>query len=285
MEILHAPAAVAFDDLPFVTEGESKVVRRHSAGVVAIRLKPTVYSFTNNRYGEVAGTDRVRAFFAAEVFRRMEAAVRDGQLDVETAFLALEHAPQGPLLLQRDVDTCNLEVRVKRYHIGSPLHRYRFTERHASTLASGPITPWTRYPDPIVCFDWRHPLTDDAGERLADEPISDDYAGLWMVDPVRAKVVARGAFIWLESLFAERDLTLVDICFFIDRSGRLLYGEISPDCMRVRYGRADPEHAQPGDKDAWRRGDRPEAVYARYRALYERVFPDGPRISDEEITP
>ena len=285
LEILRTPATLAFDDLPLITEGESKIVRRHSPGVVAIRLKPTVYSFTHNRYGEVPGTERIRTFFAAEVFARMESAARAGRLDVQTAFLGLERTPQGPLLLQTAVEPCNLEVRVKRYHVGSPLHRYRFTERHASTLVSGPIVPWTRYPDPIVCFDWRHPLTDDAGERLTDEPISDDYAGLWMVDPGRAKVVAREAFLWLEAMFALRDLTLVDICFFIDRSGRVLYGEISPDCMRVRYGLDDPEHAQPGDKDAWRRGDGPETVYARYRGLYERVFSEGARITDEEISP
>lgn len=282
--MLDAAQTIDFDRLPFVNEGESKVVRRFAPGKLAIKLKPTVYSFTHNRYGEVHGTDIVRTFFAAETFARMERAARDGTLDVRTAFLGLEWAEDGPVLLQREMEPCNLEVRVKRYHVGSPLHRYRYAERHRSTLDTGPVRAWTRFPEPVVCFDWRHPLRDEAGQQLADEPISDDYAGLWMCDPGRAKTIARSAFAWLETLFAERELTLVDICFFIDRTGTTLYGEISPDCMRVRFGTGDPELSQPGDKDSWRRGDAPDLVFERYRALYERIFPDGQPIVSKEKT-
>ncbi|MDB5072256.1 MAG: phosphoribosylaminoimidazolesuccinocarboxamide synthase [Candidatus Eremiobacteraeota bacterium] len=283
--MLDAARTIDFERLPFVTEGESKVIRRYAPGILAIKLKPTVYSFTHNRYGEVPGTDVVRAYFAAETFGGMERAARDGTLDIRTAFLGLEETEDGPLLLQRDVEPCNLEVRVKRYHVGSPLHRYRYTERHRSTLGSGPVRAWTRFSEPVVCFDWRHPLCDDSGSMLADEPISDDYAALWMLDPARAKKVARSAFAWLEALFAEHDVTLVDICFFIDRTGTTLYGEISPDCMRVRHGSGDPERSEPGDKDSWRRGDAPDLVYERYRNLYQQIFPNAPPIAGKETTP
>ncbi|MCB0336872.1 MAG: hypothetical protein KDD62_11230, partial [Bdellovibrionales bacterium] len=51
---------IDFDLLPRVIEGESKDVRYLGDGLVAIRLKPTVYSFTHNRCDVVPGSDRIR---------------------------------------------------------------------------------------------------------------------------------------------------------------------------------------------------------------------------------
>ena len=56
----------------------------------------------------------------------------------------------------------------------------------------------------------------------------------------------------------------------VDRSGTTLYGEISPDCMRVRSAASDDSRSL--DKDQWRSGGRPEELLARYRELYLRVF-------------
>jgi phosphoribosylaminoimidazole-succinocarboxamide synthase len=173
------------------------------------------------------------------------------------------------LLAERRVDPGNLEVRVKRYHIGSPVHRYRFTEKHP-TVAGPPLARWTRFTTPVVCFDWRQPLTDAGGVRLADEPLPDDYAAVWIADTTRAKQLARDTFDWLEKLFARSGLQLIDICFFIDRSGTVIFGEISPDCMRVRSSASDDAEAL--EKDVWRSGGEPDELLARYRRLHQMVF-------------
>lgn len=261
-----------FEALPLVTEGESKILRRWTEHLVIEKFKPTVYSFTHNRYGHAEGTEAIRARFSAEVFRRLQQRATEAD-SPQGAFVALIEDPQhGPLTVQRYVESCNLEIRVKRFHIGSPLHRYRFTENVPTTQSCGPLTRWSRFDQPIVCFDWRHPLTDPEGNRLADEPLPDDYAAVWVDNVPHAKHVARQMFTWLEDIFATADLILVDICFFIDRSGRIIFGEISPDCMRVRARSTDLEQAGSFDKDLWRNGLSSSTLKEQYQALYNRLF-------------
>lgn len=256
-----------FDALPLLCEGESKILRLWTDKVVVERFKPTVYSFTMNRYGLAEGTEAIRVRFTAEVFRRM------AKLGIaESAFLALIESEDGPLLVQRLVDSCNVETRIKRYHIGSPVHRYRYTERHGTAHSGPPLARWTRFEQPAVCFDWRHPLRDEEGRALADEPLPDDYAAVWIDDVPRAKEVARSTFLWLEELFAAAGAILVDMCIFIDATGRVIYGEISPDCMRVRIGSGAPEDALPLDKDVWRQGRRAEELRDGYERLMNRIF-------------
>lgn len=261
-----------FPDLPLLVLGDSKEIRLLTPKIALARLLPTLYSFTNNRYGEVQGTEGIRARFSAEIFRAM--ALSPGTYQLSSAFLALVESPVGPLLAERRVKVCNLETRVKRYHIGSPIHRYLFTEEHPTV--SGPaLQRWDRFSEPIVCFDWRHPLTDHEGNRLADEPLPDDYAALWTSDVQRAKRLARETFGWLEDFFTAGGLKLIDICFFIDQGSGTIYGEISPDCMRVRTHAADDAEAL--DKDQWRSGGGPDLVLERYARLHSMLF--GPSIT------
>ena len=260
-----------FKKLPLLVLGDSKEIRLLTPKIALARLLPTLYSFTYNRYGEVKGTEDIRARFSAEIFRKM--ALSPGPYRLSSAFLALVESPAGPLLAERRVEVCNLETRVKRYHIGSPIHRYLFTEEH-STVAGQPLQRWDRFANPIVCFDWRHPLTDHEGNRLADEPLPDDYAALWIGDVQRAKFLACETFGWLENFFTTGGLRLIDICFFIDQSGGTIYGEISPDCMRVRTHASDDAEAL--DKDQWRSGGGPEQVLERYARLYSTLFDPHP---------
>lgn len=262
-----------FHELPLLTEGESKVIRLLTDKIVVEAFKPTVYSFTHNRYGIVEGTEEVRIQFTAEIFRQMNRHKDENGNSLGNAFLAVVESPDGSLLVQEKVDACNLEVRVKRFHIGSPVHRYRYTEQYASAQQDeSPIRKWSRFDKPIVCFDWRNPLTDDAGVRLADEPISDDYASVWIQDVDSAKKLARNTFLWMEKLFREANLLLIDICFFIDRPGKKVFGEISPDCMRVRFLDGDPNTAESFDKDIWRNGEKEMLLLDRYKKLHELLF-------------
>lgn len=259
---------VDFEQLPLLVLGDSKEIRLLTPKIALAKLLPTVYSYTFNRYGLAPGTEAVRTQFSAQLFRRM--ASEPGPYHLGSAYLGLVKTNNGLLLAEHVVDTCNIEVRVKRFHIGSPLHRYLYTERYATRNGGEPLQRWTRFEEPVVCFDWRHPLHNEAGERLADEPLSDDYAALWVDDLAAAKRLVRNAFLWIEQKFAQARLQLIDICFFIDRTGTVIYGEISPDCMRVREGASSD--AEAFDKDLWRSGGSPEQVLAKYQKLYQLVF-------------
>ena len=280
LEQVLAQIVVDFDTLPLLVRGDSKEIRLLTQRIALARLLPTVYSFTYNRYGLAPGTDEVRARFSAELFRKM--ASEPGPFHLGSAFLGLVDTEKGPLLAEQVVETCNIEVRVKRFHIGSPLHRYLYADRHPTRNDGLPLERWNRFGEPVVCFDWRHPLHDETGKRLADEPLPDDYAALWMDDLPAAKKLARDAFLWIEERFSRAELQLVDICFFIDRTGTVLYGEISPDCMRVRDGAS--ADAEAFDKDLWRSGGSPEEVLARYRSLYELVFGEPEKASCQPLT-
>src|SRR5262249_35148274 len=104
---------------------------------------------------------------------------------------------------------------------------------------------------------------------------SDDYASLWMNDVPYAKVLARDAFLWLEDAFFKAGITLIDICFFIDRTGQMIYGEISPDCMRARVGVGPITDLKSLDKDVWRQGLSADQLLERYQDLYERLLDGG----------
>lgn len=264
--------AFDFEKLPTLCEGESKIIKKWTDKVLLMSFKPTVYSYTQNRYGLAEGTEKTRIKFSSALFRKMAAENFTQDFKPQSAFLAEINNEQGCFMVQQMVETCNLEVRIKRYHIGSPLHRYYRTEDYSSLNSTGPIMKWSRFDKPVVCFDWRNPLMDADGKRLADEPISDDYAELWMENPSQAKEVARNTFIWMEELFAKAEILLVDMCLFIDKSGNCIYGEISPDCMRARSGLEDPATTEPLAKDNWRLGESSATLLDKYEEMYERIF-------------
>ncbi len=260
-----------FDALPLLVEGESKIIRLLTHQIVIEQFKPTVYSFTHNRYGIAAKTDDLRIKFSAEVFRQMNTYAALHQKKMKNAFLACVEQNGTIYLVQQKMKTTNLEVRVKRFHVGSPVHRYLYTEKYQTVQNNRePLQKWSRFNHPVVCFDWRHPLTDENGTRLADEPISDDYAAIWMNNIPAAKKLASEVFTWLEAVFKSVGLILVDICFFIDEDGEYVFGEISPDCFRVRESLDD--NAKSFDKDVWRKGGSAEKIAERYEILYNLIF-------------
>lgn len=273
VEIFFNSLDFDFDNLPFLTEGESKIIRQLTDTVVIEKFKPTVYSYTHNRYGIAEGTDDIRMKFSSALYRRLaDYAATDSYIPV-SSFIAEINNEKGHYMVQWKVDTCNLEIRIKRYHIGSPLHRYRYTEQYSTLNGDGqPLQKWSRFDFPVVCFDWRNPLTDHEGNRLADEPVSDDYAAIWMKNTGYAKEMAKNLFCWIEDLFSAHGVVLVDMCIFVDKNGSLIYGEISPDCMRIRWNSTDLETANPLCKDNWRMGNSPDTLFTQYNHLYDLIF-------------
>lgn len=248
-----------FDRLPLVVEGESKIVRAASLGAVAIRFKPTIYSFTANRAGVVPGSDvlRLRATkIFVDVLRR--AGVHHAYLAINDRFVLAERIAAPP----------PIEVVVKAYHSGTSKHRYFGMTDHP-LRASHPFYAGYRlrdddgYPQPIVRFDWRNPMHHPSGARLADEVLGEEQAD-WFINVVRARVTARKVFAALSDYLAARDVIVYDLCLFIAEDGETVFGEISQDCGRFR-------HFSLGslDKDEWRAGGSSERAMQKWHMLLE----------------
>ena len=279
------PTQETFHTLPIVAEGNSKEVRYMGSGIVAIKLKPTVYSYTHNRAGEIIGTDdlRMRSSKALlEVVAKAGAAhtyqgFNDGLIISElvmpesTGELNNEFVPTDLTLAQRErlARAAPIEVIVKRFHAGTPKHRYfgmnGTTARSGIGIGSGQhIKDDARYPQLVTRFDWRNPMTTPAGERLADEVLPECMAN-WYIDVEQASLTARAAFGGIERALGKVGLELWDMCFFITEDGKQIFSEISPDCMRVR------SQDESLDKDVWRSGGSSELVTAKWTKFVEIV--------------
>jgi phosphoribosylaminoimidazole-succinocarboxamide synthase len=252
----------AFDALPLVVEGESKVVRDAGAGAAVIRFKPTIYSFSANRAGVVPGSDvlRLRASRVfADVLRR--AGIAHAYRAVNDRFVLADLIDRPP----------PIEVVVKAFHSGTSKHRYvgmsGWPARRSHPFWPGAtFGPDGAYPAPIVRFDWRNPLTHpQSGARLADEVLGDGTADLY-IDVAQARLTALRTYRALSSFLAERDVVLYDLCLFITEDGETVFGEVSQDCGRFR-------HFDLGslDKDVWRAGGSSEVVMEKWELLLELI--------------
>lgn len=265
----------AFRALPLVVEGESKEVRYAGEGNVVIRLKPTVYSYTYNRTGVVEGSDVARLRAAKKFLEILQSSgiahtytqVNDrwilSQLVLQPAQKG-KHRPFRPTDLSAEqinaLPTANpIEVIVKRYHEGTPKHRYDGFAAYP-TRAGKYLIDDGKYPDVVVRFDWRNPMHNAKGERLADEVLPEDMAE-WFIDTAAARQTVLGAFQALSHFLFSKGLELRDICFFVSTDGRTLFGEVSPDGMRVRDATGNL------DKDIWRAGGSSELLLEKWQQL------------------
>jgi phosphoribosylaminoimidazole-succinocarboxamide synthase len=235
-----------FEELPLLVEGESKIVRQIDNGLVIIRLKPTLFSFSANRTAVVAGTDELRLRISQVLWTELSRA------GIEVAVLCA-----GPdFYISRKVDAPPIEVVVKSAHVGTPKHLYHDMNRYR-TRNGGTIQAEMRH-EPYVRFDWRNPL-----------PYKDECMPDWLarqfIDVDKASDLALNSFAVLQRFLNARGIDMLDICFFISSDGKSVFGEISPDCMRAKYAQEDL------DKDLWRKGKDTETILRRWRAFLEMV--------------
>jgi phosphoribosylaminoimidazole-succinocarboxamide synthase len=281
---IHSLQDEEFRALPLVVEGESKEVRYAGNGLVVIRFKPTIYSFTANRTGIVPGSDvlRLRASrLFIEVLR--EAGVSHAYRDISDQWVladlilqpSTEHDPQPfrPAdLNSQDIERLPIappiEVVLKRMHSGTSKHRYFRMAGHPVRaghpfFAGKKFAPEGAYPTAIVRFDWRNPFQDPSGKALADEILPDSVAD-WYIDVPQARSTALKVYDCLSEYLSERDIVCYDLCLFITEDGKTVFGEISQDCGRFR-------HFDLGelDKDVWRAGGSHELVLQKWQTLLD----------------
>lgn len=277
---IHTLTTKQFNKLPLVVEGESKEVRYCGKGEVIIRLKPTIYSFTHNRTGVIAGTDTLRLEAIRALLPCLRAAgIRHTYIDANNRWikskLVLQPATNDNPRPFRPTDLGDdelarlpvappIEVVVKKMHSGTPKHRYYMMD--GVPMSSGRrIEADSPYPTPIVRFDWRNPMHDADGKRLADEVLPETMAE-WYIDVNEAQRTAMDAFQALDKFMQNRGLNLWDICFFVATDGKTMFGEVSPDCLRVRAADSTPL-----DKDIWRSGGSSQTVKQKWQAFADKL--------------
>lgn len=282
---INTLAQEEFKSLPPVIEGESKEVRYAGNGQVVIRFKPTVYSYTANRCGLVEGSETLRLRATRtflEVLRK--AGIKHAYREVTDKWVLSDLVlPSDVEFKKYDLPTFSpddmtkkrakappIEVIVKRYHGGTSKHRYNGMDgakvRDKHPLYSGmTISSEGAYPSPIVRFDWRNPIRDETGNRVADEILPEDVAD-WFIDTKKARQTALCVYSALEEFLGERDIVCNDLCLFIAEDGETVYGEVSQDCGRFR-------HFDLGslDKDVWRAGGSSAQVLEKWETLLKLI--------------
>ena len=273
-----------FKSLPLVVEGESKEVRYAGNGLVVIRFKPTIYSYTANRSGIIDGSDVLR-LRATRVFLGVlrRAGIRHSYRQVNDKWVLsdlvvqpkteINPRPFRPAdIYEKEIKTLAvappIEVVVKRMHSGTSKHRYfgmaGYPVRVNHSLYSGMhFGPDDAYPQTIVRFDWRNPLHDNNGNRLADEILPEPVAD-WFIDTKSAYDTALKTYEALSEFLNAKDIVCYDLCLFITEDGKTVFGEISQDCGRFR-------HFDLGslDKDVWRAGGSSAEVLKKWSMLLQ----------------
>lgn len=272
-----------FRMLPLVVEGESKEIRYLGKGLVCIKLKPTIYSYTHNRCGTLPGTEKLRFEATRILVEELK------KHNVDHAYKAFKNGYIVADLLRMsagcsfkpddlsEVEFMNLpvappiEVVVKSRHVGTPKHRYFNLEsypiRSTHELYDGTIiTPESTYPEAIVRFDWRNPMHDPSGNRLADEVLTEQMAD-WYININNARVTALKAYSVLQRFLEQHNIDLWDICFFISEDGNTVFSEVSQDCGRYR---TFANHSSL-DKDVWRGGGSSEHVAQKWKEFLKQI--------------
>ncbi|MCB1157910.1 MAG: hypothetical protein H7A25_21215 [Leptospiraceae bacterium] len=283
-----------FRQLPLLKEGESKEIRLlpENPNLVLIWLKPTVYSFTQNRCAWIEGSNLLRARAMQTLIPLLQkSGIRHAYQEIDST--------SGLILAERifpDMDP-NLEVIVKAYNSGTSFHRFygmdkkpvRETHPFWPGLKVGKEEP---YGGVKVRFDWRNPfwnpdkvkeireknphfpeqvfLWEDAIRKdimMRDETLGEDFASD-IIDIKQAKKTALRTYAILQRYLAKCNIVIYDLCLFITSDGKTVYGEINQDCGRFRhldYGSLD--------KDVWRSGGSTGDVLKKWELLAEMIEP------------
>ncbi len=260
---------------PFI-EGESKKFYWFGENIALVELKPTMYSFTHNRYGTVSGTDDIRLDFwrlfatmlnqttSRHIFGQkkddlMEPVI-ETMLSKDYPFISnyigeVRHHEKRYAVVRFANKIPPIEVIWKRYLVGTMKHNLKTVDEH-ETRKSTCILYEGKLPTDMIRFDWRNPLPHK------DECLPDEFADFY-INTEAARFVARAASRMLNRMLQEKGYGLVDLCYFMNYEGTMIHSEITPDGMRIKKKEAS------FDKDLWRQGKNQETIIRVWNELYE----------------
>lgn len=250
-----ADAISSYSQLPLFCAGNSKELRWTGVpGILIGRFEPTLYSYTHNRAGVVAGTNALRLRISRIFWRHLHS------IGIRTCYLAC--SADFVLVSQETIPP--VEIIVKRALVGTPAHIYRGLFEHRDRFDQ----PFVRgeFHPAYVRFDYRNPLTSEGGERLRDEMLPEPLADR-LIDTRSARDWALRISAAVETLLNRVGLQMLDICLFMDQSGTILCGEISPDNMRIKASSGTGDF----DKDLWRKARPAEELTSKWEELLSRL--------------
>jgi phosphoribosylaminoimidazole-succinocarboxamide synthase len=244
-----------YAELPLYCAGNSKELRSTAVpGILVGRFLPTLYSYTSNRAGIVPGTEKLRMNISRIARRHLHS------IGVKTCYLACS---EDFVLVSVEV-VPPVEVIVKRALVGTPAHIYdglfECSDRFDRPFVKGELHP------AYVRFDYRNPLVTKNGDRLRDEMLPGPLADR-LIDTKVASDLALRIAAAIEKLLGAAGLQLLDICLFLDETGTILCGEISPDNMRVKSSSDEGDF----DKDLWRKNRPAKDIIAQWTILLSRL--------------
>jgi phosphoribosylaminoimidazole-succinocarboxamide synthase len=255
LQDVWADSVCRYSELPLFCGGHSKELRRTAMpGILVGRFLPTLYSYTQNRAGLVPRTEILRMKITRIFWRHLH------KVDIRTCYLACS----ADFVLASEEAVPPVEVIVKRALVGTPAHIYHGlferSDRFCQRFIKG-----ERHPA-YVRFDYRNPLTSEAGDRLRDEMLPLALADR-LIDTVTATDLALRISTAVEEVLNAVGLQLLDICLFLEQSGTVLCGEISPDNMRIKSLASGADF----DKDLWRKARPAEELIAQWTDLLSRL--------------
>lgn len=217
-----------FTDLPLFTKGESKEIRVVDSEHLIVKLIPSLYSYRKNKYSFVSDTEKLRL----EAYKLLNEILQRAGIITSTIHFGSNYYISKRMLIDGKDYVPPIEVIVKGRHVGTPKHTLYNIGKYL-TKYGGYIFP-DRAHAPYVRFDYTNPLRDDKGERLRDECIPHGLAEHY-INTSKAETTALKAYEVLFEFLSERGLRLDDICFKIDSTGEIIFGEVSPDCLRAVF--------------------------------------------------
>jgi phosphoribosylaminoimidazole-succinocarboxamide synthase len=249
-----------FEKLPFVIEGESKIVRSYNSRFDIVKYKPSVYSHKMQRAGEVKDTDKERMSMTKnvlDIFSRHN--IQHTYWYVGPEYILNEK-------LDNSKDIPPIETIVKRCFVGSDKHRYyglnNLNNRFGVKVVEEKLAEYQKL---LVRFDYRNPnFHPETGLPLGDILLCDDLADEFINTQV-AKQTALNAFKCLDFHFKKINVYFEDVCLMLTVNGDKLYGEVSQDCGRYKY--VYENELSDLDKDIWRAGGSSEIVLQKYQMM------------------
>ena len=264
-----------------IDEGESKKIYKlitnnpYLQRYTVIVLKSTIYSHSMQATGEIRDLCKIRAT-GTQIFLEMMNRNR------------LSHTYQSinnnGIIFSNFLPTVPpTEIVVKKFCEGTDKHSYY------GMTTSDIVLPGGEYKTgPYVRFDWRNPNHVDINngssinqdmyyyiceetigkERFfdlflkdgklvkpfGDRSVSEDLlAGT--IDTTETKKSVLQMFLTIQYYFKKIGLEIKDVCFMLDKTGKVFWSEINQDCMRIKTTDKFFDHSiESFDKDIWRAG-------------------------------
>ena len=266
-----------------IDEGESKKIYKfitqnpYLKRYTVIVLKSTIYSHSMQATGEIRDLCKIRAT-GTQIFLEM--------MNRNILSHTYQSINNNGIIFSNFLPTVPpTEIVVKKYCEGTDKHSYYGMASSDFVLENGEYKT-----GPYVRFDWRNPNHIDVNtgfsvnnnmfyylfeeavgkekffelflkdskqvKPFGDRSISEDLL-VGTIDTTETKKSVLKMFMTIQYYFKKIGLEIKDVCFMLDKTGKVFWSEINQDCMRIKTTDkffASNQGETSFDKDIWRAG-------------------------------